>query len=168
MLSGVLGKEIKIRLAIPPKLGSLEADAGLLQAALVNLALNARDAMPGGGELTIEAIHLGVAENMGSESQENSPDDEVRPGDYITLAISDTGCGIAPDALPRVFEPFFTTKEVGKGTGLGLSAVYGFAKQSNGYVDISSEVGRGTRVELTLPMIAGTERGSAAGRSDPG
>ncbi len=151
MLRGPLGDKIEIRVVLPPRLWRLEADPGLLQAALVNLALNARDAMPKGGQLTIEAASVRIAE-ADATTLKYGPDETVSPGRYPVLSVSDTGCGIGAELLPRVFEPFFTTKEVGQGTGLGLSAVYGFAKQSNGYVNVVSQVGRGTRMELALPV----------------
>jgi nitrogen-specific signal transduction histidine kinase/CheY-like chemotaxis protein len=120
-------------------------DSSQLENALLNLALNACDAMPNGGKLTIEADNT----VLDSDYAEQNPG--VAPGQYILITVSDTGCGIAPENLGRVFDPFFTTKEVGKGTGLGLSMVYGFAKQSNGHIKINSELGHGTSVKLYLP-----------------
>jgi PAS domain S-box-containing protein len=120
-------------------------DLTQLESALLNLCVNARDAMPGGGKLIIEA----GAATLDSSYAELNPD--VAPGQYILVAVSDTGCGISPENLRRVFDPFFTTKEVGKGTGLGLSMVYGFVKQSQGHVEIYSEPGEGTSVKLYLP-----------------
>ena len=120
-------------------------DPAQLESALLNLCLNARDAMPGGGKLTIET------DNTLLDSDYSDRNPEVTPGQYILIAVSDTGTGISPQIIDRVFEPFFTTKEVGKGTGLGLSMVYGFAKQSRGHVKIYSEPGHGTSVKLYLP-----------------
>jgi len=120
-------------------------DLTQLESALLNLCVNARDAMPGGGKLIVET---GIAELDAGYAEQN-PD--IAPGQYILIAVSDTGCGISPENLDRVFEPFFTTKEVGKGTGLGLSMVYGFIKQSQGHVKIYSEPGKGTSVKLYLP-----------------
>jgi PAS domain S-box-containing protein len=120
-------------------------DLTQLESALLNLCVNARDAMPGGGKLIIET----GAATLDSDYAELNPD--VTPGQYILVAVSDTGCGISPENLSRVFDPFFTTKEVGKGTGLGLSMVYGFAKQSQGHIKIYSEPGHGTSVKLYLP-----------------
>jgi PAS domain S-box-containing protein len=125
-------------------------DLTQLESALLNLCVNARDAMPGGGKLIVET---GIA-TLDSSYAEQNPD--VVPGQYILIAVSDTGCGIAPENLSRVFDPFFTTKEVGKGTGLGLSMVYGFVKQSKGHVKIYSEPEQGTSVKLYLPQ-AGPE-----------
>ena len=136
-----------IELEIDPCETGCEAiiDSAQLESALLNLVLNARDAMPEGGKLTIEAGNT----VLDSEYAEQNPD--VTPGQYIMIAVSDNGCGIAPENLGRVFDPFFTTKEVGKGTGLGLSMVYGFAKQSQGHIKIYSELGQGTSVKLFLP-----------------
>jgi signal transduction histidine kinase len=121
-------------------------DLTQLESALLNLCVNARDAMPKGGKLIVET---GIATLDSSYAEENA---DVTPGQYILISVSDTGCGISPENLDRVFDPFFTTKEVGKGTGLGLSMVYGFVKQSQGHVKIYSESGHGTSVKLYLPM----------------
>jgi PAS domain S-box-containing protein len=120
-------------------------DAAQLESALLNLAVNARDAMSGGGKLTI------AVENAELDSDYAEQNADVTPGQYILITVSDTGCGISPENLGRVFDPFFTTKEVGKGTGLGLSMVYGFAKQSKGHIKIYSELGHGTSIKLYLP-----------------
>jgi signal transduction histidine kinase len=120
-------------------------DLTQLESALLNLCVNARDAMPGGGKLIIET---GMTELDSDYAEQNA---DVTPGQYILIAVSDTGCGISPENLDRVFDPFFTTKEVGKGTGLGLSMVYGFVKQSQGHVKIYSEPGQGASVKLYLP-----------------
>jgi CheY-like chemotaxis protein len=117
----------------------VEIDAGELELAIVNMCVNARDAMPGGGTITIAARNVDDAGLEGS------------PGPSVELSVADTGVGIPPDVMPRVFDPFFTTKDVGKGSGLGLAQVYGFAHQSGGRVSIASEVGRGTVVTLLLP-----------------
>lgn len=131
------------------------ADLTQLESAILNLCVNARDAMPGGGKLTIETGHA----ELSAEYAVHNP--EVIPGQYILVAVSDTGCGIIPENLGRVFDPFFTTKEVGKGTGLGLSMVYGFVKQSRGHVRIYSEPSQGTSVKLYLPQA--NQKDEAAG-----
>jgi signal transduction histidine kinase/ActR/RegA family two-component response regulator len=160
LLKPTLGEHIEIEPVLDRKVAPALIDPSQLSTAILNLALNARDAMPHGGKLTLESRNVVLDENY---ARMNS---EVDPGNYVMIAISDTGEGMAPDLLDKVFEPFFTTKEVGKGSGLGLSMVYGFVKQSNGHIKIYSEVGHGTTVKLYLPQAAGlvgadrvTERG---------
>jgi PAS domain S-box-containing protein len=145
LLRRTIGERIEIKTAFNAELWPAEADPSQVESALINLAINARDAMPSGGSLLIETANMPLD---GSYVAENS---DLTPGDYVMLAVTDTGTGIPPNVLSRVFEPFFTTKEVGKGTGLGLSMVYGFAKQSGGHLKIYSEVGHGTTVRLYLP-----------------
>jgi PAS domain S-box-containing protein len=145
MLWRTLREDIEIRIALAPDLWPAFADPGQLESAILNLAINARDAMPEGGGLSISTANVAVDEHY----RDRNP--EVTPGNYILIAVTDTGEGMPPDVLARSFEPFFTTKEVGKGSGLGLSMVYGFMKQSNGHVSIYSEVGLGTTVRLYLP-----------------
>jgi len=143
MLSRSLRGDIEIRVAVPKRSCCVKVDPSEFEVALLNLAFNARDAMPSGGTLTITAKP--VVLRGGSE-------EEGLTGDFIAIRIADTGTGISPDVLPRVFEPFFTTKDVGKGTGLGLSQVYGFARQSGGAAVISSSNRKGTAVTLFLPQ----------------
>ena len=150
MMKRTLGETIEIKTVTDPDLWAASADPGQVENALLNLALNARDAMPGGGKLTIECANAVLDEAYLAEN------DDANPGDFVVLAVSDTGTGMSAAVRARVFEPFFTTKETGEGSGLGLSMVYGFAKQSGGHVDIYSEEGQGTTVKLYLPRAAGT------------
>jgi PAS domain S-box-containing protein len=145
LLRRSLGEQIEIDAVFADDLWITNIDRSQLEAALVNLCVNARDAMPEGGRLLIETRNVELDEAYASANP------EAKPGQYVMLAVSDTGGGIPPEILQRVFEPFFTTKEVGKGTGLGLSMVYGFIKQSNGHIKIYSELGRGTTIRLYLP-----------------
>ena len=154
MLRRTLGEDIAVKLVLADGLWPALADRSQIEDALLNLAVNARDAMPSGGRLVIETANMHLDEQYAAHNL------EVVPGDYVSVSVSDSGGGIPPDVLERVFEPFFTTKEVGRGTGLGLSMVYGFAKQSGGHVKIYSEVGHGTRITLYLPRTAAVERDS--------
>ncbi len=149
MLKRTLGETIALEITCPDDMPAVFADAGQLEAALVNLALNARDAMPRGGRLSI------TAETR--HQDESRANDELKPGNYVVFAVRDTGCGMSPEVLARAFEPFFTTKELGKGSGLGLSMVYGFVKQSEGYLAADSQLGYGTRVEIHLPVVKSAE-----------
>ncbi len=149
MLRRSLGEHIEIELIRAAGLWPAMVDQGQLENALLNLCLNARDAMLGGGRLTIETANT-VLDQAYAEVHI-----DVKPGQYVMLAVSDTGRGIAPEHLEQVFQPFFTTKEKGKGTGLGLAMVYGFVKQSAGHVNIYSELGHGTSVKLYLPRALG-------------
>lgn len=155
LLSRTLGEHIAFSMAVEPGTANAMVDPAQLDNALLNLCLNARDAMPGGGRLDV------VARNRQLTEEDRAKDPDVPPGHYVEIAVSDTGRGIAPEELPRVFEPFFTTKEPGKGTGLGLAMVYGFIKQSGGQVDIRSEPGRGTTVTIALPRAPDGATGRA-------
>ena len=145
LLRRTLGETISIETVRAAGLWRAHVDIGQLETALVNLAVNARDAMPGGGKLTIETSNA-YLDRTYANAQE-----EVVPGQYVVVAVTDTGTGMTPEVLDKVFEPFFTTKPVGLGTGLGLSQVHGFVKQSGGHVTIYSEVGHGTTIRLYLP-----------------
>jgi CheY-like chemotaxis protein len=149
-LQRTLGEQIEVQVVGSAGLWTVEVDADHLESALVNLAINARDAMPGGGTLTIEAENIVVD----AEYQRVNP--EVAPGQYVLICVSDTGSGMSSEVSGRAFEPFFTTKEPGQGTGLGLSQVYGFVKQSGGHVKIYSELGLGTTIKIYLPRLTGT------------
>jgi PAS domain S-box-containing protein len=140
-----LGETIELEVAGAPGLWPLEVDIAQLEASLVNLAVNARDAMPQGGKLTIEAL------NQVIDRDYTRVNPEVPPGQYVLICVTDTGVGMAREVVERAFEPFFTTKEIGHGTGLGLSQVYGFLKQSGGNVKVYSEVGHGTTVKMYFP-----------------
>jgi PAS domain S-box-containing protein len=155
LLRRTLGAEIEIDLSLDRDLWPVEVDPGQFQNALVNLSVNARDAMQSAGRLRIETANVML---------DDEPIPDADPGDYVRLSVSDTGMGIAPEVLPRVFEPFFTTKEIGKGTGLGLSMVHGFIKQSHGHIDIKSELGRGTTITIYLPRSI---KGAAAHHPAP-
>jgi PAS domain S-box-containing protein len=144
LIQRTLGETIVVRTALPEGLWAIEADPSQLESALLNLAINARDAMPRGGDLVIEARNVTLA-------PEDVEGEELEPGPYVRLSVSDTGSGMDSDVAKRVFEPFFTTKEVGKGSGLGLSMVYGFTRQSGGTATLESEVGVGTTVHLFFP-----------------
>jgi len=144
-LKPALGEVVELEVVGAGGVWQIEADRAQLETAIVNLAVNARDAMPDGGKLTIEASNILLDEEYCSRST------EVRPGNYVQLSISDNGEGMTKEVLDRAFEPFFTTKQAGKGTGLGLSQVYGFVKQSGGHVRIYSEPGYGTAVKIYLP-----------------
>ena len=148
MLGRTLGEHIIVTAECSNEVPAVYADEGELEAALINLALNARDAMPRGGRLAITARSRNVANAAG--------DTGLAPGSYVVFAVTDNGEGISPEILEHVMEPFFTTKETGKGSGLGLSMVYGFVKQSGGHFHIESQVGHGTRAELFFPAAAST------------
>jgi PAS domain S-box-containing protein len=146
LLRRSLSEVIQVTTGLTPGLRPALVDRNQLENALLNLAINARDAMPRGGTLHVETA------NVTLNAREEALDEELRPGPYVLMAVSDTGTGMTAEVLARAFEPFFTTKEVGRGSGLGLSMVYGFVKQSGGYVQIRSEPGRGTTVKLYLPV----------------
>jgi PAS domain S-box-containing protein len=145
LLHRTLGEHIELKCSLAPDVWTAFTDANQLESAVLNLAINARDAMPDGGRLIVKTtnVHLDAAYS--------ARHDDVDPGDYVVIEVSDTGCGMPAEVVAKAIEPFFTTKAVGQGTGLGLSMVYGFAKQSRGHLRMQSEVGRGTTVKLYLP-----------------
>ena len=151
LLHRTLGEQVELEGVLSPRLWLIEADQNQLESAILNLAVNARDAMPEGGKLTIETSNAFLDDSY------SAVDAEVIPGQYVAICVSDNGSGMSRDVIDRVFEPFFTTKEVGHGTGLGLSMVYGFVKQSRGHVTLYSEVGHGTTVKLYFPRFSGTQ-----------
>jgi PAS domain S-box-containing protein len=148
VLRRVMGEDSGVVLRLAPGLGPVRADPGQLEQVLLNLALNARDAMPRGGRISIETSHA----ELTPAYIRRKPGTAIQPGEFVTLAVSDTGHGMDKETLSHIFEPFFTTKGVGKGTGLGLSTVYGIVKQSDGYVWVYSEPGQGTTFKIYLPL----------------
>jgi PAS domain S-box-containing protein len=157
MLQRILGEDIKLEVQRAERLPRVFADAGMLEQVIMNLAVNARDAMPKGGRLVIKTERAEIDADYAARRV------EARPGSFVAMSVTDTGTGIPPEILPKIFEPFFTTKEVGKGTGLGLATVFGIVKQHEGWIELDSEVGRGTTFRILLPASAPT----GAGESDP-
>ena len=152
MLQRILGEDVRLELHLHPARVLTRADAGMLEQVLMNLAVNARDAMPGGGTLRIQTAEQVVEDDARARLR---PD--ASPGRYVCLQVSDTGSGIAPEDLPHVFEPFFTTKRPGEGTGLGLATVFGIVQQHGGWIDVQSAPGRGTDFRVFLPALATAE-----------
>ncbi|WP_395607403.1 ATP-binding protein [Pseudomonas sp. B22129] len=149
LLKRSINESIGLDMRLADSLWTAEADPNQLESALLNLVINARDAMPNGGQLVVETT------NRHLDSVFTAAYGTLKPGDYVELSVSDNGCGIPESVMGRVFDPFFTTKPIGQGTGLGLSMIYGFARQSHGHVTIHSEVGKGTTVSLFLPRFIG-------------
>ena len=143
-----LGETVQLETVLAGGLWQVLADRNLLESAILNLAINARDAMPEGGRLTIETANCHLDEAYAAEQRS-------QPGEYVMVAVTDTGTGMTPEVMAKAFDPFFTTKGVGKGTGLGLSQVFGFVKQSNGHIKIYSELGHGTTMKIYLPRLGG-------------
>ncbi len=148
MLRRVLGENVKIQVKLASLAMWIHADAGMMDQVLLNLAVNARDAMPNGGQLVIETSEVELDELAAARRV------HARPGSFACLSVSDNGTGIRPEILPKIFEPFFTTKDVGKGTGLGLATVFGIVQQHQGWIDVQSELGKGTTFCVFIPRLA--------------
>src|ERR1022692_3699888 len=146
MLFQLIGERFEIQFHCPDELPSVMADEGSMEQVLINLIINARDAMPEGGliEITTETV------NLDDGAAALTP--ESRPGQFVCLSVKDHGCGMDTQLLTKIFDPFFTTKEVGKGTGLGLSTIHGIVKQHEGWIDVSSEIGQGSLFRIFLPV----------------
>ncbi|HWS06696.1 MAG TPA: ATP-binding protein, partial [Xanthobacteraceae bacterium] len=160
-LRRALGEDVSLEIVGAGGVWPVEADPAELEAAVLNLAVNARDAMPDGGKLTIETANAYLDDGYCRQY----PD--VRPGQYVQVSVTDTGAGMTKAIIDRAFEPFFTTKQAGQGTGLGLSQVYGFVKQSGGHLKIYSEVGEGTTIKMYLPRFAGPASPSVEKKGEP-
>jgi CheY-like chemotaxis protein len=161
MLRPMLGEQVEIESMLRSDVWAAVVDTTQLTTAIVNLAVNARDAMPGGGKLTIET------KNVVFDAADTAFNGDVAPGNYVMIAVTDTGTGIPAAMLDKIFEPFFSTKDVGKGTGLGLSMVYGFVKQSGGHIKVYSEQGHGTSFKIYLPSTSDTADQSTSSTAAP-
>jgi two-component system cell cycle sensor histidine kinase/response regulator CckA len=159
MLTRLVGENLELELAPAPRIGRVKVDTGGLEQVIMNLVVNARDAIQDTGRIRLETRDVTLDEAF-SRTQA-----EVSPGDYVMLAVIDNGAGMSPDVRARIFEPFFTTKPVGKGTGLGLSMCYGIIKQAGGHMTVVSEPGAGSTLRVFLPRAAASERGTTSERA---
>jgi CheY-like chemotaxis protein len=159
MLGQLLGEPYQLRLDCAADLPAIRADEGNVEQILINLALNARDAMPDGGTIQI-TTSLAVFDEAAARNNL-----EARPGTFVCLTVADTGCGMSPEVIGRIFDPFYTTKDVGKGTGLGLSTVHGIVQQHAGWIEIASEVGKGSTFKVFLPVWEGTPAAAPTGEA---
>jgi CheY-like chemotaxis protein len=156
MLRRLIGEDVRIVTDLSPDLLRVKVDPGQLDQILLNLAVNARDAMPGGGELRIHTRNVAAADDAGADQVATAARADAAGGPQVLLAVSDTGIGMAPELVARVFDPFFTTKDVGQGSGLGLAMVFGIVQQSGGSIRVLSEPGRGSTFEIYLPGVEDT------------
>src|SRR5439155_10911984 len=156
MLPRLLGEDINVSLSLNPELGNVKADQSQIEQVIMNLAVNARDAMPSGGNLHIQTTNMEI-DHAFTRDHPGS-----KAGSYVMLSIADSGTGMSPETIAHIFEPFFTTKKVGEGTGLGLATVYGVVKQSNGYIWVESAPSKGSNFQIYLPRHWETEQVSGA------
>jgi two-component system, cell cycle sensor histidine kinase and response regulator CckA len=146
-LEHLMGRDVDVRIVPATDLKTVKIDPGQIEQVIVNMAMNAADAMPNGGKFTLETANVKLDEEF------VRPFPELKPGDYVMLAMTDTGVGMSEKTKARVFEPFFSTKSAGEGTGLGLATCYGILKQSDGHLDVYSEIARGSTFKLYLPQV---------------